>query len=75
MMQHPVFSIGSCTFEKGMTVEFLLVHMAFGEGKPTPGSRDKVEQEMGGGSCGPLQLRARSSTDPTVLVCGSPTGC
>lgn len=32
MMQHPVFTIGSCTFEKGMTVEFLLVHMAFGEG-------------------------------------------
>lgn len=32
MMQHPVFSIGSCTFEKRMTVEFLLVHMAFGEG-------------------------------------------
>lgn len=32
MMQLPVFSTGLCTFEKGVTIEFLLVHMALGEG-------------------------------------------
>lgn len=32
MMQLPVFSTGSCTLEKGVTVEFLLEHVALGEG-------------------------------------------